>query len=85
MVSFVVKLLSPPAPPGISKTGTGSHLIGYMSMLNAVLFGISAIDILHILSLYGAVSKLPIPYTLLCNFFYLNSFLHLIYCFIFLV
>ncbi|KAH7667436.1 hypothetical protein IHE45_12G057800 [Dioscorea alata] len=69
VVSFVVKLLSPPAPPGISKTGTGSHLIGYMSMLNAVLFGISAIDILHILSLYGAVPEVAAALMPLCETF----------------
>ena len=51
MVQFVVKLLSPPVPP--SNTGPGSHLIDYMSMLSALLFGASAINTVHILSLHG--------------------------------
>lgn len=55
VVRFVVKLLSPPIPP--SHTGPGSHLVDYMSMLSALLFGASSIDTVHILSLHGAVSK----------------------------
>lgn len=54
MVWFVVKLLSPPIPP--SHTGSGSHLVDYMSMLSALLFGASSSDNVHILSLHGAVS-----------------------------
>ena len=46
MVHFVVKLLSPPVPP--SYTGPGSHLIDYVSMLSALLFGATAIDTVHI-------------------------------------
>ncbi|XP_030962646.1 mediator of RNA polymerase II transcription subunit 33A-like [Quercus lobata] len=51
VVHFVVKLLSPPVPP--SYTGPGSHLIDYMSLLSALLFGASAINTVHILSLHG--------------------------------
>nr|POE44886.1 mediator of rna polymerase ii transcription subunit 33a [Quercus suber] len=50
VVHFVVKLLSPPVPP--SYTGPGSHLIDDMSMLSALLFGASAINTVHILSLH---------------------------------
>uniref|UniRef100_A0A7N2LG33 Uncharacterized protein n=1 Tax=Quercus lobata TaxID=97700 RepID=A0A7N2LG33_QUELO len=50
VVHFVVKLLSPPVPP--SYTGPGSHLIDYMSLLSALLFGASAINTVHILSLH---------------------------------
>ena len=54
VMHFVVKLLSPPVPP--SYAGPGSHLIDYMSMLSALLFGASAINTVHILSLHGMVS-----------------------------
>lgn len=56
MVYFVVKLLSPPVPPNFS--GPRSHLIDYMPMLSAILFGASSIDTVHILALYGVVSKI---------------------------
>ncbi|XP_020521729.1 mediator of RNA polymerase II transcription subunit 33A isoform X2 [Amborella trichopoda] len=55
VVRFVVKLLSPPAPPDF--TGPGSHLVSYTSMLQAVLFGLSSIDTVHILSLYGVIPE----------------------------
>lgn len=55
MVHFVVKLLSPPVPPNYS--GSRSHLIDYMSMLSALLFGTSSVDTVHILSLHGMVSE----------------------------
>ena len=54
VMHFVVKLLSPPVPP--SYAGPGSHLIDYMSMLSALLFGASAINTVHIFSLHGMVS-----------------------------
>lgn len=52
---FVVKLLSPPVPSNF--TGPGSHLVDYMSMLNAILFGLSSADAEHILSLHGLVRE----------------------------
>lgn len=55
VVRMVVKLLSPPPPPDSSASSTGNYLIGHMSVLNAILFGVSGVDIVHILSLYGMV------------------------------
>ncbi|KAL5719353.1 hypothetical protein ACHQM5_012143 [Ranunculus cassubicifolius] len=52
VVHLVVKLLSAPMPTNF--TAPGSR--GYMSMLNATLFGMSSMDIVHILSLHGVVS-----------------------------
>nr|CAN60712.1 hypothetical protein VITISV_036441 [Vitis vinifera] len=58
VVHSMVKLLSPPIPPNF--TGTRSHLIDYLPMLSAILFGASSIDTVHILSLHGvAVNVLP--------------------------
>lgn len=56
MVSFVLKLLSPPVPT--NHIGPKSHLIDCMPMLSAILFGASSIDTVHILSLHGVVSEL---------------------------
>ncbi|KAG2691201.1 hypothetical protein I3760_09G225700 [Carya illinoinensis] len=67
VVRFVVKLLSPPIPP--SHTGPGSHLVDYMSMLNALLFGASSIDTVHILSLHGAVPEVAASLMPLCEVF----------------
>ena len=53
---FVVKLLSPPIPTNIQESG--SHLFGYMSMLNSILVGACCIDVVHIISLYGMVGCL---------------------------
>lgn len=55
VVRYVVKLLSPPVPPGYN--AARSHLIDYMPMLNAILSGASCIDTVHILSLHGLVSE----------------------------
>lgn len=63
MVSFVVKLLSPPVPSDY--IGPRSHLIDYMPMLSAILFGASSIDTVHILSLHGMVSKLLLLFLVL--------------------
>lgn len=57
MVRIVVKLLSPPVPPNSSVSGSGSHLIAHMSLLSAILSSVSCVDIVHILSLYGVVSR----------------------------
>ncbi|XP_038988885.1 mediator of RNA polymerase II transcription subunit 33A-like isoform X2 [Phoenix dactylifera] len=53
VVHIVIKLLSPSVPPNPSVSGSGSHLIGHMPMLSAILFGVSCGDIVHILSLFG--------------------------------
>ena len=68
VVHIVVKLLSPPVPPNPSVSGSGSHLIGHMSLLSAILFGVSCGDIVHILSLYGLVSS-----ALSCNICYFHN------------
>lgn len=65
---IVVKLLSPPVPSNLSVSGSGSHLIGHMPMLSAILFGVSCGDIVHILSFYGVVSRV-----LLCNICYSHN------------
>ncbi|KAB1224692.1 Mediator of RNA polymerase II transcription subunit 33A [Morella rubra] len=67
VVWFVVKLLSPPIPP--SHTGSGSHLVDYMSMLSALLFGASSSDNVHILSLHGAVPEVAAALMPLCEAF----------------
>ncbi|GLU17803.1 hypothetical protein SLE2022_341560 [Rubroshorea leprosula] len=65
--SFVVKLLSPPVPPG--HTGPRSHLIDHMRMLNAILFGASSIDTVHILSLHGVIPEVAASLMPLCETF----------------
>lgn len=50
----VVKLLSPPIPS--THNGQRSHLVDYVPMLNAILFGVSTIDNVQMLSLHGVVS-----------------------------
>ncbi|KAB2621764.1 mediator of RNA polymerase II transcription subunit 33A-like [Pyrus ussuriensis x Pyrus communis] len=67
VVRFVVKLLSPPVPP--NHTGPRSHLIDYMSMLSALLFGASYIDTVHILSLHGKVPEVAASLIPLCEVF----------------
>ncbi|XP_042476900.1 mediator of RNA polymerase II transcription subunit 33A-like [Macadamia integrifolia] len=67
VVHFVVKLLSPPMPPNF--TGPGSHLVDFMSMLNAVLFGLSSADAEHILSLHGLVPEVAAALMPLCEAF----------------
>ncbi|XP_059641819.1 mediator of RNA polymerase II transcription subunit 33A-like isoform X2 [Cornus florida] len=67
VVHFVVKLLSPSVPPNF--TGERSHLIDYMSMLHAILFGASSIDTVHILSLHGVVPEVAASLLPLCEAF----------------
>ncbi|KAF9591887.1 hypothetical protein IFM89_009495 [Coptis chinensis] len=67
VVHFVIKLLSPPVPKNFS--GPGSHLVGYISMLNAILFGMSSIDIVHIFSLHGVVPEVAASLMPLCEVF----------------
>lgn len=78
VVHIVVKLLSPPIPPDSSASGVGNYLIGHMSVLSAILFGVSCVDIVHILSLYGMVSKTflgEIHFSTVANLLICNSFL----------
>ncbi|CAL5390059.1 unnamed protein product [Camellia sinensis] len=67
VVHFVVKLLSPPVPPNF--TASRSHLVDYMSMLSAILFGASSIDTVHILSLHGVVPEVAVSLMPLCETF----------------
>ncbi|KAK9291133.1 hypothetical protein L1049_009321 [Liquidambar formosana] len=67
VVHFVVKLLSPPVPHNFS--GPRTHLVDYKSMLNAILFGISSIDTVHILSLHGVVPEVAASLMPLCEAF----------------
>lgn len=67
VVHFMVKLLSPPIPPNF--TGTRSHLIDYLPMLSAILFGASSIDTVHILSLHGVVPEVAAALMPLCEAF----------------
>lgn len=60
VVQFMVKLLCPPVPPNF--TGSRSHLVDYMSVLSAILFGASSFDTVHILSLHGVVSGVYFGY-----------------------
>ncbi|XP_068668880.1 mediator of RNA polymerase II transcription subunit 33A-like [Aristolochia californica] len=64
-VKYAVKLLSPPVPPGFS--GPASHLVAYMSMLRAILLGLSSFDTVHILSLYGVVPEVAALLLPLCE------------------
>ncbi|CAL9069941.1 unnamed protein product [Musa banksii] len=69
VVHIVVKLLSPPIPPDSSASGVGNYLIGHMSVLSAILFGVSCVDIVHILSLYGMVPEVAAALMPLCEAF----------------
>ncbi|KAG1338911.1 mediator of RNA polymerase II transcription subunit 33A-like [Cocos nucifera] len=69
VVRIVVKLLSPPVPPNSSVSGSGSPLIGHMSLLSAILFGVSCGDIVHILSLYGVIPEVAATLMPLCEAF----------------
>lgn len=52
-VRLAVRLLSPPSGP--DNRGTGSHLIAYAPMLGAALDGMTSVDSVNILALYGMV------------------------------
>lgn len=55
MVHYVVKLLLFLLPP--SHSGSWSHLVDKMSVLCAILLGVSSVDTVHIISLHGLVSE----------------------------
>ncbi|PKU66907.1 mediator of RNA polymerase II transcription subunit 33A isoform X2 [Dendrobium catenatum] len=68
-VRLVVKLLSPPIPAEFSGSGNSSHLIGYMPMISAVLFGVCSVEAVHIISLYGMVPEVAAALMPLCEAF----------------
>ncbi|XP_020540898.1 mediator of RNA polymerase II transcription subunit 33A isoform X2 [Jatropha curcas] len=67
VVHHVVKLLSPPLPSAPS--GQGSHLVDYVPMLSAILFGASSVDNVHILSLHGVIPEVAAALMPLCETF----------------
>jgi hypothetical protein len=56
-VRLMVKLLSPSSSFDSSEIEIENHYVCHMRMLNALLLGMASIDTVHILSLYGLVSK----------------------------
>ncbi|OVA20077.1 hypothetical protein BVC80_1665g39 [Macleaya cordata] len=66
-VRFVTELLSPPVPADYS--GSDSHLIGCAPLLNTVLVGIAAIDLIQVLSLHGLVPQLAGALMAICEVF----------------
>ncbi|KAJ6839217.1 uncharacterized protein M6B38_316745 [Iris pallida] len=66
-VHIVVKLLSPPVPLDYSRSE--SHLVGYKSMLNSLLLGLSCVDVVHILCLYGKIPEVAVALLPLCETF----------------
>ncbi|WOL04556.1 mediator of RNA polymerase II transcription subunit 33A-like [Canna indica] len=68
VVRYVVGLLTPMSPDS-SASGAGNHLIDHMSMLNVILFGVSCVDIVHILSLYGMIPEVAAALMPICEFF----------------
>ncbi|WCJ27895.1 Mediator of RNA polymerase II transcription subunit 33A [Euphorbia peplus] len=67
VVHHVVKLLSPPIPA--THNGQRSHLVDYVPMLCAILFGVSSVDNVHILSLHGVVPEVAASLVPLCEVF----------------
>ncbi|XP_051141663.1 mediator of RNA polymerase II transcription subunit 33B-like [Andrographis paniculata] len=64
---LIIRLLSPAVPKDFS--GSESHLIGYAPFLNALLIGISPIDIIQIFSLHGLVPELAAVLMPICEVF----------------
>ncbi|XP_050912341.1 mediator of RNA polymerase II transcription subunit 33A isoform X2 [Lathyrus oleraceus] len=67
VVHYVVKLLASPEPH--SHSGTWGLLVDSMSMLSAVLRGVSCVDTVHILSLHGVVPTVAASLLPLCEAF----------------
>ncbi|OAY41668.1 hypothetical protein MANES_09G120300v8 [Manihot esculenta] len=65
VVCHVVKLLSPPIPS--THNGQRSHLVDYVPMLNAILFGVSTIDNVQMLSLHGVIPEVAASLMPLCE------------------
>jgi hypothetical protein len=53
----MVKLLSPSSSLDSSEIEIENRYISHMKMLKALLLGMASVDTVHILSLYGLVSK----------------------------
>eukprot|EP01018_Ginkgo_biloba_P000531 Gb_17496 [translate_table: standard] len=66
-VRLVVRLLSPPAPADYA--GPGSHLVAYAPLLYAVLVGVTSVDAVHILSLYGMIPDVAAALMPVCEIF----------------
>ncbi|KAH9309638.1 hypothetical protein KI387_037549, partial [Taxus chinensis] len=66
-VRLVVKLLSPPPPQDYQ--GSGSHLIAYAPLLYTVLIGVTSVDAVHILSLYGMLPEMAAALMPICEVF----------------
>ncbi|KAH9309641.1 hypothetical protein KI387_037552, partial [Taxus chinensis] len=66
-VRLVVNLLSPPVPADYH--GSGSHLVAYAPLLNAVLKGVTTHDNVHVLSLYGMVPQVAAALMPICETF----------------
>ncbi|XP_025695905.1 mediator of RNA polymerase II transcription subunit 33A isoform X1 [Arachis hypogaea] len=67
VVHFVVKFLASSVP--FTHSGSWSHLINNMSMLSAVLHGVSSVDTVHILSLHGVIPTVAASLLPLCEAF----------------
>ncbi|KAI3893887.1 hypothetical protein MKX03_025219 [Papaver bracteatum] len=66
-VRFVTELLSPPVPADYSRSE--SHLIAYAPLLNTLLVGMAAVDLVQILSLHGLVPQLAGALIAICEIF----------------
>ncbi|BBM97921.1 hypothetical protein MPTK1_1g09470 [Marchantia polymorpha subsp. ruderalis] len=66
-VRLAVRLLSPPSGP--DNRGTGSHLIAYAPMLGAALDGMTSVDSVNILALYGMFPELAASLLPICEVF----------------
>ncbi|XP_028764479.1 mediator of RNA polymerase II transcription subunit 33A isoform X2 [Neltuma alba] len=67
VVHYVVKLLLFLVPP--SHSGSWSHLVDNMSVLSAILLGVSSVDTVHIISLHGLVPTVAASLMPLCEAF----------------
>ncbi|KAF7845181.1 mediator of RNA polymerase II transcription subunit 33A-like isoform X1 [Senna tora] len=67
VVHYVVKLLLFLVPP--SHSGSWNHMVDNMSVLSAILLGISSIDTVHIISLHGLVPTVAASLMPLCEAF----------------
>ncbi|KAK9125877.1 hypothetical protein Scep_014723 [Stephania cephalantha] len=67
VLQYVIKLLSPPLPCNFA--GPGSHLVDHLPMLCAILFGMSSVDVIHIISLHGMVPEVAASLMPLCEVF----------------
>lgn len=54
-----MRLLSPPVPAAFTEPDNSSHLISHMPMLGSILFAVTRVEVVHIFSFYGMVSRTP--------------------------